>query len=87
MQPLFYSLVHTSLNDLNLLDMAIKNKSWKTTLFGFASGLIILALTAGLLFKLYNATDFAIAIGAILSVVLPFAGKLQKDEDKTGLPQ
>jgi hypothetical protein len=64
----------------------MKNTSWKTSAFGILLGIIIAALTAGLLFKVYNATDFAIAMGSVLSIAIPLWGLLQKDADKTGLP-
>jgi len=65
----------------------MKNVSWKTTVFGIVAGLAFASVLVGFLLGKYNASDFSVALAALLSIVLPLWGLLQKDADKTGLPK
>jgi predicted MFS family arabinose efflux permease len=64
----------------------MKNVSWKTTAFGIGLGIAFGSLLVGFLLKLYSATDFSVAMAAVSAVAFPLWGMLQKDKDKTGLP-
>lgn len=62
------------------------NRSWKTTLWGMIAGFILLSLTVALVIGKIDVTTYAAATGGALSFILPIWGMLQKDGDKTGLP-
>lgn len=65
----------------------MRNKSWKTTIWGAIAGVILLSLTISLLIGIIDVTTYAAAMGAALSFILPLWGMVQKDADKTGLPK